>query len=90
MACGHVHEETAEEKADFVMDQIRGLRNDPPHLRCFCGLKMYLLSAFKCLYCGEYYCQPCAEKHFGQTRKEWMKSSPHRAALEKALQEAEL
>ena len=22
---------------------------------------------YRCLYCGIWYCEPCAEKHFGQT-----------------------
>lgn len=37
-----------------------------------CGLKMPLRFAFKCLYCGEFYCQSCAEDHFGKTRAQWI------------------
>ena len=41
---------------------------------CCCGLRRALTSAFRCLYCGEFYCVNCAEKHFGQTRKEWIEA----------------
>ncbi len=32
--------------------------------------------AFRCLYCGEYFNQVEAERHFGQTRKDYNKD-PH-------------
>ena len=38
---------------------------------CGCGLTMPLRFAFRCLYCGEFYCQPCAEDHFGKTRAQY-------------------
>ena len=82
-----IHEETAKEKAEFVMGQLRELKNSTPKLTCHCGQLIYWLNAFRCLYCGEYYCQPCAEKHFEQTREEWEKENPE---LELALQEAKL
>jgi len=37
---------------------------------CGCDNKLPLPYAFRCLYCGEYYCQKCAEIHFGKTREE--------------------
>ena len=79
--------EIAKEKAAFVMGQIRTMREDPPHCRCYCGMEIYIPLVFKCLYCGEYYCQPCAEEHFGKTRAEWAKEEPE---LEQALQDAKL
>lgn len=85
-----MHEETAQEKAEFVMGQIRTISETPPYCRCHCGLKIYLPLAFKCLYCGEYYCQPCAEEHFGETREEWATKNANNIELEQALQEANL
>lgn len=41
-------------------------------ITCCCGQLRALLMAYRCLYCGEWYCFSCAEKHFGQTIKEWV------------------
>jgi len=38
---------------------------------CRCGLMRHLTMAFRCLYCGEWFCFTCAESHFGQTVQEW-------------------
>jgi hypothetical protein len=35
---------------------------------CGCGLTLSVMYSFRCLYCGEFYCQRCAEVHFGKTR----------------------
>ena len=40
------------------------------HVTCCCDKKLPIHFAFRCLYCGEYYCQKCAEVHFGKTREE--------------------
>jgi len=40
---------------------------------CHCGTKIHFMDAFRCLYCGEFFCQRCAEVHFGQTQRDWMK-----------------
>lgn len=43
-----------------------------------CGKKVSIDRAYKCLYCGYWFCADCAEKHFGKTRDEYreeMKSS---------------
>lgn len=39
---------------------------------CSCGLPRHFTHAYRCLYCGEYFCFNCAEKHFGKTVKRWM------------------
>ena len=39
-------------------------------IECPCGWKRALELAFRCLYCGVYFCTPCAERHFGETRGE--------------------
>lgn len=64
------------EKASFVMGQIRLLTDSiklggHPVIRCGCQKKVPIMHAFRCLYCGEWYCQTCAEDHFGMTREEW-------------------
>ncbi|MCX6896286.1 MAG: hypothetical protein NTZ16_12475 [Verrucomicrobia bacterium] len=40
------------------------------------GLEIPLWKAIKCLYCGFYFCEACAAKHFGKTRKEFVHLSP--------------
>jgi len=39
---------------------------------CPCGINRALAVAYRCLYCGVYFCCGCAEKHFGQTIQEWV------------------
>lgn len=39
-----------------------------------CGQVRSIEIAFRCLYCGEWFCVPCAEKHFGQTIQEWIEA----------------
>lgn len=63
------------EKAVFVMGQLRQLKRSiklgNPAIRCECGNLISVQSVFRCLYCAEWYCQRCAEIHFGMTREEW-------------------
>ena len=35
---------------------------------CGCAIRTPLRSAFRCLYCEEYFCNRCAEIHFGEGR----------------------
>lgn len=42
------------------------------HLRCPCGQLRALTNSFRCLYCGIWFCQPCAELHFGQSVESWV------------------
>jgi len=43
-------------------------------IHCACGLQRALPLAYRCLYCGQYYCGQCAEIHFGQTVRQWIES----------------
>ena len=61
-------------KQKFVAGQWRELLSEIPHVTCWCGLKMPLRFAYRCLYCGEYYCQSCAESHFGITRAKYQEN----------------
>lgn len=40
-------------------------------VRCPCLAFVRWTYAYRCLYCGIFYCRECAEKHFGQTVKEY-------------------
>ncbi|VUD48583.1 hypothetical protein TDB9533_01262 [Thalassocella blandensis] len=40
-------------------------------IRCPCLKLVRWIDAFRCLYCGIFYCRTCAEKHFGQTVEEY-------------------
>jgi hypothetical protein len=30
-----------------------------------CGVRLYLVRAYRCLYCGVWFCRVCAQLHFG-------------------------
>ena len=34
---------------------------------CRCGEPVQVVDSYKCLYCKEFFCKTCAEKHFGET-----------------------
>ena len=53
-----------------AMDKLR------PFVRCECQQKLWMQNAYKCLYCGEWYCKPCAETHFGKTVAEYRAEHP--------------
>ena len=40
-------------------------------ITCRCGWKRSVLKMYRCLYCGEWLCEVCAEKHFGKTREQY-------------------
>lgn len=77
-------QETREEKLKVVADQLRELAKQKqwPTVTCFCGRVRTLLYAWRCLYCGEWYCQTCAEQHFGMTRAEWNKKATEEVTRE--------
>lgn len=47
-------------------------------VNCSCEIKLPLWLAFRCLYCGGYFCQKCAEKHFGKTRSQYLAEKEQR------------
>lgn len=61
---------TVYQQTKQVLDPVR------PFVVCGCNKKLQIQHAYKCLYCGEWYCAPCAEVHFGQTRQEYRKTHP--------------
>lgn len=40
-------------------------------ITCECGRCRPMLRMFRCLYCGCWFCQECAEAHFGKTREQY-------------------
>ena len=46
---------------------------DTDSITCECGRSIPLRFAYRCLYCGCYFCQRCAEEHFGKTRAQYLK-----------------
>ena len=44
-------------------------------ITCFCGSKIGLLAAYKCLYCDGWFCETCAEEHFGKTVAEYQEEN---------------
>jgi len=53
-----------------MLDPIRGF------VRCSCKKKLWPHHAFRCLYCGEWYCKTCAEEHFGKTVEQYRNENP--------------
>lgn len=64
------HQETKTEKQAFVHKQTQQAASHG-FIRCFCEIKVPVWKAYRCLYCGEFYCLRCAEVHFGKTRAEY-------------------
>lgn len=60
-------------------NQIQGRT---PGVNCECGLLIPLRHMFRCLYCGCWFCQACAEVHFGKTRKEYAAEAAAKLAQE--------
>ena len=58
-------------KQAFVAAQWRQVKGAWPMVTCECDLTLPLRFAYRCLYCGQFYCQVCAEIHFGKTRDEF-------------------
>ena len=66
------------EKRTRVAAQVREATYkgyDVQYVTCGCSRRLPLRFAYRCLYCGEWYCQRCAERHFGKTREEHNKSA---------------
>jgi hypothetical protein len=51
--------------------QWREALGDATRVTCECGLAAPLRFLFRCLYCGCFFCQSCAEVHFGKTRAQY-------------------
>lgn len=55
-------------KSEFVEIQLKQTKDKiRPFVRCGCLKKLWIQDAYKCLYCKEWFCEKCAEEHFGET-----------------------
>jgi len=64
-------------KLHVVAKQTKELMDDiRPFVRCGCLRKLWPHQAYKCLYCEEAFCKPCAEIHFGKTVAEYRAENP--------------
>jgi len=54
-------------KSEWIASQLRQAR-DEQHITTRSGQRIPVRFAYKCLFCGEFFSQAGAEKHFGQTR----------------------
>ena len=48
---------------------------------CSCGRRRELRWLYRCLYCGEWYCHFCAERHFGKTVAEHKAEKQSKGAI---------
>ncbi|TQV85224.1 hypothetical protein FKG94_03270 [Exilibacterium tricleocarpae] len=66
-----------QKKLVFVAQQTKqAMDKNRPFVRCGCQKKLWMQNAYKCLYCGEWYCKECAEIHFGKTVAEYRAQHP--------------
>lgn len=49
---------------------------DKHEIKCLCGKRRALELAFRCLYCGAWFCADCAGEHFGDSREWWRNHFP--------------
>lgn len=68
--CPHKKEPLLDERINTSIAQFAANGEKVP---CSCGISAYAYLLFRCVYCGEFYCQSCAEKHFNKTREEYLK-----------------
>lgn len=57
-------------KKEFLRQQYHEASNEGS-IHCCCGQIRALTMAYRCLYCGLWFCLPCAEIHFGMTIQDW-------------------
>ena len=52
------------------------MRKCKDQVTCVCGNKIYLRVAYKCLYCGIWFCRSCAKRHFGTNEEKTVSNFP--------------
>lgn len=55
---------------ETVKQSNEGITGRLTTITCPCGRTRGIMKMYQCLYCGIWYCEWCAEKHFGKTRRE--------------------
>ena len=66
----------ADQRRELVRQSEAGKRFMLVTVTCPCGRERGTTHAVRCLYCNIWYCETCAEDHFGQTRDEYRASHP--------------
>lgn len=66
--------------AHFKRQWVQSIEPGMPHITCECGATINMRFLFRCLYCGCWFCQRCAEVHFGKTRKQYAAEAVAKAA----------
>lgn len=61
------------QKQETVEQSMAGIPVRLGTITCRCGWERGITMMYRCLYCGEWFCELCAEKHFGKTREEYQK-----------------
>lgn len=78
-SCGHVgpglHHHGGEvsldpKTAEMARKQFQ-LAKGPQMLPCECGRDLPIRFMFRCFYCRLWFCEACAEIHFGKSREEY-------------------
>lgn len=63
-------------KLEHVYRQTRQMLEFPPTVRCGCHRLLQPHQAYRCLYCGEWFCRECGEEHFGQSVIDYRSENP--------------
>lgn len=56
---------------ETVKQEAAGIAVRMATITCGCGWERAAVKMYKCLYCNEWFCTPCAEKHFNKTVAEY-------------------
>ena len=56
---------------ETVVQEAAGVTVRLATITCRCGWERAVLKMYRCLYCGEWLCEVCAEDHFGKTREQY-------------------
>lgn len=59
---------------ETVAQDLAGVTVREATVTCPCGTERALTLAYKCLYCKVWFCDICAEQHFGKTVSEYKAS----------------
>lgn len=57
--------------SETVQQEAAGVTVRLATITCRCGWKRSIMHMFQCLYCREWFCQNCAEVHFGKTVEQY-------------------
>jgi len=61
---------------ETVEQEAQGVTIRLATITCACRWKRGIMNMYQCLYCNEWLCELCAERHFGKTRKQYREEHP--------------